>query len=109
MPSCQRIASGGPSEPLWHEQRGHRNGVCALGPRRADGDVGGVDRAAAHVHVDGTVGGKRVLGKAKVGDWSIVSQELRLDLDDGRWTLEIENDLLVVTDPEGRRTELARF
>ena len=73
------------------------------------GDSGVILGGPTHVHIDGTVDGARLLGQAEVGDWSLVSQQLRLDLDDGRWTLEVENDLLVVTDPEGRETELARI
>jgi hypothetical protein len=73
------------------------------------GDSGGLFGGPTHVDVDGTVGGRRFAAQVESGDWSVLWQELRLDLDDGRWTLEIDDGLLVVTDPDGRETKLARI
>ena len=73
------------------------------------GDSGGLFGGPTHVDVDGTVGGRRFAARVEVGDWSVLWQELQLDLDDGRWTLEIDDGLLVVTDPEGRETRLAKI
>ena len=73
------------------------------------GDSGGLFGGSTHVDVDGTVGGRRFAARVEVGDWSVLWQELRLDLDDGRWTLEIDDGLLLVTDPNGGTTKLARI
>jgi hypothetical protein len=73
------------------------------------GDSGGLFGGPTQVDVDGTVGGRRFAARVEVGAWSVLWQELRLDLDDGRWTLEVDDGLLVVTDPDGRETKLAQI
>jgi hypothetical protein len=73
------------------------------------GASGGLFGGPTHVDVDGTVGGRRFAARVEVGEWSVLWQERRLDLDDGRWTLEVDDGLLLVTDPDGRETKLARI
>ena len=73
------------------------------------GDSGGLFGGPTHIDVDGTVGGRRFAARVEVGAWSVLWQELRLDLDNGRWTLEVDDGLLLATDPDGRETKLARI
>ncbi|MBN2203437.1 MAG: hypothetical protein JW767_00245 [Thermoleophilia bacterium] len=73
------------------------------------GDCGGLFGGPTHVDVDGTVGDRRIAARVEVGAWSLLWQELRLELEDSRWTLEVDDGLLVVTAPDGRQTKLAKL
>jgi hypothetical protein len=91
---------------------GDREGLCGAQARllvEQTGEPGVVFDVGSHVSIDGTVGGERLLALVESGDWSVLWQELRVDLADGRWTLEVDDGSLVVTDPDGNETTLARI
>jgi len=73
------------------------------------GDSGGLFGGPTDIDIDGSVGGRRLTARIEVDAWSVLWQELRLDLDGGRWTLEVDDGLLVVTDPDAREMKLARI
>jgi hypothetical protein len=90
------------------DREGLRGAQARLRVEFAD-ESGAPSDEGSHVAVDGTMGGERLSALVETSAWSVVWQELRLDLADGQWTLEVDDGSLVVTAPDGIRTRLAKL
>jgi hypothetical protein len=84
---------------------GDRDGLRGAQDRLRVAYVDDAGGSATRIGVNGAVAGRRLSCEVGTDAWSAIGQELRLELDDGRWTLEVDAGLLVVRCARRRHDE----